>query len=694
VRWVRSEFNQSDSRPRRLLILDNAEDEESLLEWIPKTGNCHTLITSRFTGWSSGIDTYRVWVLKPEPARELLMQRSGRANDKGEREAADEVAKRLEYLPLALEQAAAYVAAQPPGWGFVEYLTLYEANERAFLAERTPGATEYPSSVYLTWRATIDKLPHGARAILRLHAFFASTPTPVSMFTQSVELIVEEVRHIAEETGVAPDADIEGAGEFAVRRWISSLAGYSLAQLQPNDSFSVHSLVHTVERHALGEHSVRVLTAALRCVDAAFVGDAQDVRSWPTLEPLAPHAQACAQFADGEGIADPTARLYDDLGELFYAQARYKETEPLMRRALAIDEATYGPGDPKVATDLNGLAVLLKATNRLSEAEPLIRRALSIYEASFGSNHLNVATVLNNLARLLGATNRLTEAEPLYRRAMSIDETHYGPDHPEVAISVNNLALLLQATNRVSEAEPLYRRAVSIFEQSLGRDHRHVATGLTNLGGLLRDADRGLEAEPLLRRALLISEHALGTDHPQVAAGLYNLALLLQTTGRLTQAESLYRRALSIDEVILGPDHPNVATRLNILASLLRDTNRFVEAEPMSRRALSIDEGSYGPNHPDVARDLNNLALLLQATNRLSEAEPLFRRAVEILLKFTLETGHRHPNLGKFVANYRNALIAMGRTQEEAAAILHEMAPELFGDEQAGSAGQLGEVGS
>jgi hypothetical protein len=83
--WVRLEFSQSANRPRRLLILDNAEDEDSVLEWIPKTGNCHTLITSRFTDWSPGIETYRVWVLDPEPARELLMRRSGRANTPAER---------------------------------------------------------------------------------------------------------------------------------------------------------------------------------------------------------------------------------------------------------------------------------------------------------------------------------------------------------------------------------------------------------------------------------------------------------------------------------------------------------------------------------------------------------------------------------------------------------------------------------
>ena len=72
------------------------------------------------------------------------------------------------------------------------------------------------------------------------------------------------------------------------------------------------------------------------------------------------------------------------------------------------------------------------------------RRALAIDEKSFGPEHPNVATSLNNLAAIARATNRLAEAEPLYRRALAIDEKSFGPDHPNVAIRLNNLAQLLQ----------------------------------------------------------------------------------------------------------------------------------------------------------------------------------------------------------------------------------------------------------
>jgi tetratricopeptide (TPR) repeat protein len=88
---------------------------------------------------------------------------------------------------------------------------------------------------------------------------------------------------------------------------------------------------------------------------------------------------------------------------------------------------------------------LLQDTNRLAEAEPLMRRALKIDEHSFGQNHPNVARDLNNLAQLLKATNRLAEAEPLMRRAVEILEASLGPDHPNSLRARKNLERLLAA---------------------------------------------------------------------------------------------------------------------------------------------------------------------------------------------------------------------------------------------------------
>ena len=92
-----------------------------------------------------------------------------------------------------------------------------------------------------------------------------------------------------------------------------------------------------------------------------------------------------------------------------------------------------------------------------------MRRALAIDEKSFGPDHPNVAIDLNNLAQLLQATNRLAEAEPLYRRALAIDEKSFGPDHPNVANSLNNLAWLLAERGDWAAAAALGRRAKPIL---------------------------------------------------------------------------------------------------------------------------------------------------------------------------------------------------------------------------------------
>ena len=75
---------------------------------------------------------------------------------------------------------------------------------------------------------------------------------------------------------------------------------------------------------------------------------------------------------------------------------------------------------PNVATALNNLAHLLQATNRPWEAKPMLWRALAMEQQSYGANHPNVARDLSDLALPLQDTNRLGEAKLLMRLALAI----------------------------------------------------------------------------------------------------------------------------------------------------------------------------------------------------------------------------------------------------------------------------------
>ena len=301
--------------------------------------------------------------------------------------------------------------------------------------------------------------------------------------------------------------------------------------------------------------------------------------------------------------------------------ARWNESEKQQRRALA--EATALANAKLVAVASNDLAALLLDTNRLGEAEPLMRRALEINEAAFGNQHPTVAICLNNLATLLLNTSRLGEAEPLMRRALEINETAFGNQHPTVATCLRNLAVLLLNTNRLEEAEPLMRRALEIDEAAFGNRHPSLATGLNNLASLLQATNRREEAETLMRQALEINEVVFGGQHPSVATDLNNLATLLWETNRVEKAEPLIRRALEIDEAAFGARHPNVAIRLNNVAVLLHATNRSSEAEPLMQRSIDIFDAfrrRTGHEHPQLQSAKANYQAL-RRTMRPDEAD-------------------------------------------------------------------------
>ena len=308
------------------------------------------------------------------------------------------------------------------------------------------------------------------------------------------------------------------------------------------------------------------------------LGESLDYRSWSKLktEFLRDHIETLPVSPERIETRLRLARLFREL-------ARWQESE--RQSAAALAEAEDLKNDSLLSWALNDHAHLLYTTNHRAEAEPLMRRALAIDEASFGKDHPDVARDLNNLAGLLQATNRRGEAEPLMRRALAIDEASFGKDHPRFAIDLNNFAQLLEATNRVAEAEPLMRQALAIDEASFGREHPRVAIQLNNLAQLLQDTNRLAEAEPLMRRALAIDEASFGKDHPGVARDLNNLAGLLQDTNRLAEAEPLMRRGLEIlmrFTAATGHPHPELRTVLRnyrLLRTDMGDTNGQARAK-------------------------------------------------------------------------------------------------------------------
>jgi tetratricopeptide (TPR) repeat protein/DNA-binding CsgD family transcriptional regulator len=647
IRWL-------ETHERWLLIADNADEPRLLRPFLPRVVNGHLLVTSRAQVFSVlGItNPIPIQELSHDEALQFLLNRTGHDEaDPSERAAAQTLAHELGYLPLALEQAAAYIHENESR--FADYIKGYRTRRLALLARGAP-ADDPAKSVTTTWQIAFDKLAAEPASADLLSA---------SAFLSPDRIPLELVMGGAAELGPAiAQALPEVKDELALDELLAPLTRYSLIRREPESrSYGLHRLVQEVTRDAMDGATRRTWAErVVAAVNRAF--PTVEYTTWARCERLLAHAQVAAQLiVEHELISEVAARLLNQTAYYLTERARYAEAEPLYQRSLTIRERVLGPEHSDVATSLNNLAVLYERQGRYAEAQPLYQRSLTISERVLGPDHPDVATCLNNLAGLYQWQGRCAEAEPLCQRSLTICEQVFGPEHPDVALSLNNLAELYREQGRYPEAEPLYQRSLMIRERVLGPEHPDVARGLTNLALLYRQQGRYAEAGPVYQRSLTIFERVFDAEHPAVAWGLNNLAELYHMQGRYAEAEQLYERSLTIWERTFGPEHPAVAWSLNKLPELYRQQGRYAEAEQLCQRSLTICERVLGPEHPIVAQSLNNLAELYRQQGRYAEAEPLCQRSLMIRERVL---GPDHPDVAQSLNNLAELYRQQGRYAE------------------------------
>ncbi len=674
-----------------LLIFDNVDEPKAVKPFRPKNPNGRILLTSRSQRFESlGVaNPIALNDMTPAEAHEFLLRRTGRSplaplqkggtvgeacavhipnglevplfkGDLGgspplaadEQQALIALAQALGYLPLALEQAAAYMLAK--NVSFAAYLRSYEQRRLQVLEKQRPEMGDYPDSVATTWAINVEAVKASSPAaadLLNLSAFLAPDNIPY-------ELLLLGKAHLGELLSQALANAPED--ELVLPELLEELTRYSLIRLETEHRYSIHRLVQEVLRDALKAEEQQWQSRVIEALNQTFPD--VEFKNWGQCERLIEQVQAIERQTATQ--TSELARLLNQTGHFLYEQGRYSEAEPLYLDALNIYRSQLGNEHPSTATSLNNLALLYSAQGRYREAEPLYLDALNIRRNQLGTEHLDTANSLNNLAALYYSQGRDREAEPLLLNALNIRRSQLGDEHPDTATSLNNLAELYRAQGRDREAEPLYLDALNIYRSQLGDEHPSTAQSLNNLALLFYSQGRDREAEPLYLDALNITRSQLGIEHLLTATSLNNLAGLYYSQGRYREAESLYLDALNICRRQLGAEHPHTASSLNNLAALYESQERYSEAEPLYLDALNIRRSQLGAEHPDTGSSLNNLAEFYKFEGRYSEAEPLYLQALAILME---KLGENHPTTQKVRGNFRGLLqqaLEAGRAAE------------------------------
>ena len=592
-----------------LLVLDNlttSADATRLLERI-RTGTI--LITSRqSTGWR-GMTTVRLDVLSEPEAVEML-DRTVRADwPDPVLNGADRLCAALGRLPLAIEQAGAYIAQTRIT--SARYLQLLERFPRRMFTAAAEG-NDAQRTMARVWHLTLDRLTDTpmAGSLLQLLAWFA--PDQIS-------------RTLIEHPGQEPD----------VGDALGRLAAYNMITLTV-DSISVHRLVQVVTRTPDADDPHRQPDDILQARDAAAIAlagavsgaDPEAPADWPRYRTVLPHALALLDHTAPHTDTEHHRVLTKHIGIHLIGQGNFTTAISLLTRAVENDERLDGADHPRALKSRNNLAAAYEASGDFGQAVQLFEATAADTERVFGPDHPETLQTRNNLAYAYRAAGDPARAIRLHERTLPALERVLGPDHPNTLGSQNNLAGAYVSNGDLEQAIPLYEKTLADRKRVLGADHPHTLVSQNDLAHTYvaaRDLGRAI---PLYERTLADRERVLGADHPDTLISRNSLANAYQVVGDLQRAIPLFEATLADLQRVIGADHPNTLMSQNDLAYAYQLAGDLDRAIPLFEATLADAERVLGVDHPQTLRKRFNLAVGYWGLGDLDQAIPLLERTL------------------------------------------------------------------
>ena len=334
-----------------------------------------------------------------------------------------------------------------------------------------------------------------------------------------------------------------------------------------------------------------------------------------------------------EYIDEDVAICYNNLGSVHRDLGDLEQAKEYYERALTIYLKKLDPDHLDVAMCYNNLGTIHSELGDLEQAKEYYERALTIYLKKLDPDHLDVAMCYNNLGTIHSELGDLEQAKEYYERALTIRLKKLDPDHSHVATCYNNLGIVHRALGDLEQAKEYYERALTIYLKKLDPDHLDVAMCYNNLGTIHSDLGDLEQAKEYYERALTIRLKKLDPDHSHVATCYNNLGIVHRALGDLEQAKEYYERALTIRLKKLDPDHLDVAMCYNNLGTIHSELGDLEQAKEYYERALTIYLKKLDPDHLDVAMCYNNLGTIHSDLGDLEQAKEYYERALTIYLK-------------------------------------------------------------
>lgn len=538
-----------------LLIVDGLHDQK-LVELLPGPLHGNLLITSTRPDWGAFAFSLSLGGYSPDESISVLFSRTTDRNIS----AAHRVARSLGHLPLAIEQAAAFLEKQGVMLSGYEDLLFSSTAE---LMNRPSDLDPYPLTVLGALSLALNKAYEASPLsieVLYVCSFLDSNGIPKS-------LIHRALQSFQQENGTQVD-------ELEVVDAIGELLSYSLVD-SSGDLLDIHPLVQTFSRHSIDSHLRKQYwqSAAITLYqDFPEFDDPHNSDIWPKLEELVGHVIAVSSFEEAKTELNPHFAAFLERAALYLSVRNQKiPARDLQERSMEISLQIFSPGNPTLAVRRANLASILDDLGELDRAIKMMEDSIVTLSRMKGRRiAIEQGKLQSNLANMLLASGNPKSALARAKRAYKIHRKYLGPVHESTAIDLNTIGRIYRATGDYESAYSYFSQAEEVHSQVNPVVDFPLSMALFNKATMAFNIGRQEESENLLREALDIQNAIFaGTGHPELIATVEALAFCLQARQKFCESLPLFERA----SAMVASEYGDVSERARVL------TNRFNDAK-------------------------------------------------------------------------------------------------------------------
>ncbi|KXG45220.1 Acyl transferase/acyl hydrolase/lysophospholipase [Penicillium griseofulvum] len=641
-----------------LLIVDNADDMDLLFgssdspggmsQYFPESEMGVTLLTTRSREIAVSFAGNQVITIQNMNLQETtgllensLIKRDTR-QDRGE---TVQLLEELNYLPLAITQAAAYM--NTADISISKYLSLLRGKKSdavRLLGRQFQDSTRYRGSqnaVATTWLVSFQQIHRTDEAAANILSFISCIePKAIPL-------------------SLLPDV---GSDEELVHA-IGTLCGYAFLAERDDASYDMHSLVHLATQVWVREQGFakQTIEEAVHHLVGTFPShDYINRRLWQSF---LPHSLRTLQESEGRDTKE-RSELYIRVGRCLEADGRIREAVNCYEEKFRWDKSQYSEEHPDRLASQYELAIVYQADGQVSEAVKLLEHVVAVQERTLAEEHLSRLVSQNGLARAYRADGQISEAVKLLEYVVTVLEITLAKENPyrlasqhELAIVyqadgqvgkavkllehvvAHGLAIAYQANGQVSEAVKLLEYVVAVREKTLAEEHPSRLASQHGLASAYQADGQVGKAVKLLKHVVAVQDTALAEEHPNQLASQHGLAIAYQADGQVSEAVKLLEHVVALREKTLAEEHPSRLASQHGLAIAYQADGQVSEAVKLLEHVVAVREKTLAEKHPDRLESQYGLAIAYQADGQVSEAVKLLEHVVAVREK-TLAKKH------------------------------------------------------